>query len=97
MVDDTPMFKGDKPHLILSNHINVLDFVYLAHFYCPLFTKVVLYIDCNGNRKAGVSELGMFEVITHAMGIKFPQIVEGKINERVVFKDLKSLAESKYV
>jgi 1-acyl-sn-glycerol-3-phosphate acyltransferase len=46
-VDDSSMYTSDKPQLILCNHINPLDFVYLGHHYCPLFTKVVMYKDAN--------------------------------------------------
>jgi hypothetical protein len=97
-VDDSPMFENDKPQLILCNHINPLDFVFLAHHYCPIFTKVVMYTDSDGKKRAGVRELGVFEVVTHAMGIKFPQIVTGDLpNRSTYFPDLLSLNESKYV
>jgi len=86
-VDDSGMFT-DKRQLILSNHINPMDFVYLAHHYCPVFTKVVMYTDTEGKQRAGIRELGMFEVVSHAIGLRFPQIVQQKGEPVGFYKDL---------
>jgi hypothetical protein len=52
--------------------------VFLTYYYQPIFTKVVLYQDESGKKRAGVRELGYWELVTHACGVKFPEVVEGK-------------------
>jgi hypothetical protein len=46
--NDAPLRDTSKKQLILSNHSNLLDFVFLTHYYTPIFTKVVLYHDESG-------------------------------------------------
>jgi len=76
--DDSPLRDTSKMQLILVNHSNLLDFVFLTHYYQPIFTKVMLYQDEAGKQHAGVRELGYYELLTHACGLQFPQIVPGK-------------------
>ena len=46
--DDGPLKDTTKMQLILVNHSNCLDFVFLTYYYQPIFTKVVLYQDESG-------------------------------------------------
>jgi len=71
------------------------------HQYTPIFTKVLLYTDLSGKARAGIRELSSFEQLTHSFGLKFPQIIQERVNTNEPYpafhKDLKALHDSKYV
>lgn len=73
--------------VIISNNVCVADFIFLEMAYSPLFTAVAINKDTG---KFGFRKLGLFETLTHAMGIKFPKEVESS----QFYDDLKILVNS---
>ena len=60
--------------------------------YSPIFTKIVI-VKAQGNRKAGLRVLGLFETMFHAIGIKFPETINSDSNTKVYF-NVKELKEN---
>ena len=61
-----------------------MDWLYLLLNYSPIFTKIVV-VKAQGNRKAGLRALGVFETMTHAIGIKFPEVIDSGSSTKVYF------------
>jgi hypothetical protein len=55
--------------IILSNNVCLTDYLFLEMKYSPVFTTVAINRETNLH---GIRILGLFEILTHAIGIKFP-------------------------
>lgn len=56
--------------VIISNHVSILEFLFLEMAYSPCFTAVCFDPE---TKKHGLRKLGMLELPFFAMGIKFPK------------------------
>lgn len=76
--------------VFITNQTCFVDWLYLILNYSPVFTKIVI-VKAQGNRKAGLRVLGLFETLFHAIGIKFPETINSDSNTKVYFsiKELK--------
>ena len=63
----------------------------LIKLWSPVFTKVV-YVKKGNLEKVGLRTMGMFETLTSAIGIKFPESVSGENSN--VYYNLKDLKEN---
>ena len=62
--------RSREANLLLSNETCVIQFIYLATTYAPIFST--MDFDEESGR-AGVRAIGMFEIIGRACGLRFPQ------------------------
>lgn len=77
--------------VIICNQTCFIDWVYLVLNYSPIFTKIVI-MRVQGNKKVGLRPLGYFETVFHALGIKFPEVIES--NSGSVYYNIKELKEN---
>ena len=70
--------------VIICNQTCFVDWVYLVLNYSPIFTKIVI-MRVQGNKKIGLRPLGYFETVFHALGIKFPEVMESTPNGGVYY------------
>ena len=76
----------------ICNQTCFVDWCFLLQNMSPVFTKIVIVEKANGQSKLGIRALGSFETITHALGIRFPDIVTEHTSN--IFYSIKELREA---
>ena len=61
----------------------------------PIFTKIVIVEKANGESRAGLRKLGAFETVTHAAGLRFPEVVSE--HNSSIYYSIKELNEAGYL
>ena len=79
--------KIENGDVIISNNVSLLDYLYLEIQYSPLFTAVAINKE-TGNY--GFRKLSIIEILTHAIGIKFPK----EVSSSQVYHSIKDLINS---
>ena len=76
----------------ITNQTCALDYLYLMQRYSPIFTKIVIVEKANGETKAGLRVLGPMQMITHSIGICFPDVV--KEEDPSIYFSIKELKDN---